>query len=226
MPDRLNPRLAAATGQTRPLGTPPIAPRGVAQAGMGIRPVEFESENILRTPRMVLRRLRPGDQAEYQKMLDVSEAALARWVRLRKPDESNDELFQRQLDLCEAGLTRGISFRCVAVLDNGRLAGCFNINSISRGLVFEADFSWWVSSEFVSQGLATEAGEAMLEHCFADLPAGLGLHRVQAAIHPANLPSKRVAEKLGFTRSEGASVQVRIGDSWENHQLYAKSITA
>jgi ribosomal-protein-alanine N-acetyltransferase len=158
-------------------------------------------------------------------MLEASEAALARWVRLRRTGETDVALFQRQLELSNIGPVRGTAFRCVAVLDNGRLAGCFNINSISRGLVFEADFSWWVSSEFVGRGLATEAGEAMLEKCFLDIPTGLGLHRVHAAIHSGNAPSRRVAEKLGFARNEGANVQVKVDDTWENHLLYVRSVT-
>ena len=40
----------------------------------------------------------------------------------------------------------------------------------------------------------------MLDLAFVPEPAGLGLHRVQANIVPANGPSLRVAEKAGFRR--------------------------
>jgi RimJ/RimL family protein N-acetyltransferase len=45
------------------------------------------------------------------------------------------------------------------------------------------------------QGIATEAGRAVLGHGFKVL----GLDLIVAVAHPDNLPSRRVLEKLGFT---------------------------
>jgi ribosomal-protein-alanine N-acetyltransferase len=46
------------------------------------------------------------------------------------------------------------------------------------------------------QGIMSEAMAAFLDHCFS----GLGSHRVEALIEPANAGSRRLAENLGFRR--------------------------
>jgi [ribosomal protein S5]-alanine N-acetyltransferase len=67
------------------------------------------------------------------------------------------------------------------------------------------------------QGIATEAVSAMLRFCFEDL----GLHRLQAFIHPENTPSRALIEKLGF-RCEGLLREnLRVGDDWRDDLLYA-----
>jgi [ribosomal protein S5]-alanine N-acetyltransferase len=67
------------------------------------------------------------------------------------------------------------------------------------------------------QGVGAEAVSAMLQFCFREL----GLHRVQAFIHPDNAPSRALAEKLGF-RCEGLlRDHLRVGDDWRDDMLYA-----
>ena len=67
------------------------------------------------------------------------------------------------------------------------------------------------------QGIGAEAVSAMLKFCFGEL----GLHRVQAFIHPDNAPSRALAEKLGF-RFEGLlRDNLRVGDEWRDDMLYA-----
>jgi [ribosomal protein S5]-alanine N-acetyltransferase len=67
------------------------------------------------------------------------------------------------------------------------------------------------------QGVATEAVAAILKFCFDEL----GLHRLQALIHPDNTPSRALVEKLGF-RNEGLlRDNLRVGDDWRDDMLYA-----
>jgi ribosomal-protein-alanine N-acetyltransferase len=67
------------------------------------------------------------------------------------------------------------------------------------------------------QGIATEAVSAMLDFCFDEM----GLHRVQAFIHPDNAASLRLAEKLGFRREGLLRDNLRVGDVWRDDLLYA-----
>jgi ribosomal-protein-alanine N-acetyltransferase len=187
--------------------------------------VEVLAPNILRTPRLVLRPLRANDREQFLHMIDVSRVQLERWVRPHREGESDLALFERQLMMCEEGDRRGLAFRRVAMLDDGRLAGCFNLNSISRGIICEADFTWWMSSELTGAGLATEAAEAMMEFALLAHPSGLGLHRVQAAIHPSNARSVKMASKLGLKKQEGATVSILMGEQWEAHDLYSRTVT-
>src|SRR5579872_3666303 len=67
------------------------------------------------------------------------------------------------------------------------------------------------------QGLATEAVSAMLDFCFGEL----GLHRVQAYIHPDNRASIALVEKFGFQREGLLRDNLRVGDAWRDDLLYA-----
>ena len=67
------------------------------------------------------------------------------------------------------------------------------------------------------QGLATEAVSPMIRFCFKDL----GLHRLQAFIHPDNTPSLKLIEKLGFRREGLLRENLRVSDEWRDDLLYA-----
>ena len=58
----------------------------------------------------------------------------------------------------------------------------------------EMELAWHVKKTFWNTGVATEAAAAARERAFG----ALGLRRLVAVIHPHNLPSRRVAEKLGM----------------------------
>lgn len=61
--------------------------------------------------------------------------------------------------------------------------------------VQEVEVGYHVRRELWGQGLATEAAKRCLDHGFTHL----GCDRLASLIHPQNLPSRRVAEKIGMT---------------------------
>jgi ribosomal-protein-alanine N-acetyltransferase len=71
------------------------------------------------------------------------------------------------------------------------------------------------------QGIATEAVSAMLDFCFGEL----GLHRAQAFIHPDNIASIALIEKLGSCREGLLRDNLRVGDIWRSDLLYALLVT-
>jgi len=64
------------------------------------------------------------------------------------------------------------------------------------------EVGWVVDSRRTCEGIATEAGRASLDWCFANL----GVNEVCSLIRPDNLASARVAEKLG------ASIERQLDD--------------
>jgi len=173
---------------------------------------------------MVLRPLRASDRAEYLRVLSLSREHLGRWMNLYRDSETDVELFERQLMMCRVGDERGVAWRRVGMMEDGRLAGFFNLNSITRGMTFEADANWWVAADVKGVGLGTEGVLAMLDHALADAPVGLGLHRVQAAIAPENTPSTRLAHRVGMKFQYSTQVNVKIGGKWEEHNLWERGV--
>ena len=76
----------------------------------------------------------------------------------------------------------------------GRFAGAINYharNEQQRRLAV----GWIVVPSFWRRGIMTEAATPVISHCFTQLD----VHRIEARIEPENLPSRRLAAKLGFT---------------------------
>ena len=59
---------------------------------------------------------------------------------------------------------------------------------------------------------------ALLAHCFDDL----GVHRIQALIHPDNSASIRLVERLGFCCEGGPLTDYwRVGEAYMSVMLFA-----
>ena len=80
------------------------------------------------------------------------------------------------------------------------------------------EIGYILASAQQGRGLMTEALEALLAYCFKEL----AVHRVEALIHPDNVASIRLAERLGF-RCEGGPLRDywRVGDSYMSVMVYA-----
>jgi ribosomal-protein-alanine N-acetyltransferase len=102
-----------------------------------------------------------------------------------------------------------------------RLVGLFALNEIVRGVAQSAHAAWQVSAGFAGRGFGTEGVRAILDLAFTPTPDGLGLHRVQAYIMPANAASLRIAEKVGFRQEGLARSCLRIAGRWEDHVMHA-----
>jgi ribosomal-protein-alanine N-acetyltransferase len=172
-----------------------------------------------------LRPLEPADRAAYIRMMDLSHEHLAPWSPAEDPPLTAATRFERAVARAREGLDSGTACRLAAFLADGRLAGLFNLNNIVRGVFHSADAGWLVAADCTNQGIATEGVTALLEIAFAPAAAGrgLGLHRVQAAIIPANLPSLRVAARCGFRREGYARRYLKIAGRWQDHILFART---
>jgi RimJ/RimL family protein N-acetyltransferase len=60
--------------------------------------------------------------------------------------------------------------------------------------VEEVEVAYLLDREYWRKGLATEATEAIIKHGYAKY----GFERIVAVIHPQNVASIRVAEKIGM----------------------------
>jgi ribosomal-protein-alanine N-acetyltransferase len=102
-------------------------------------------------------------------------------------------------------------------LSDGRLAGEVSLGSVQRGPFQMAYVGYWIDRELAGRNYVPEGVVLIMRYAF-DV---LALHRLEAAIVPRNLPSRRVAEKLGL-RDEGiASRFLQIQGVYEDHVRYA-----
>lgn len=103
------------------------------------------------------------------------------------------------------------------ILVDGEMAGQLTLGNVVRGAMRSCWVGYWVQSQLAGQGVATVAVAQAVDHAFGPV----GLHRVEATVHPDNAASLRVLAKLGF-RTEGLLCRyLLVGGAWRDHQLLA-----
>lgn len=178
----------------------------------------------LLTPRLHLRPLTPSDRHAFLSLESASRDFFSLYSPGQDPAESPDHFFDRHLARSADGLLSGTALRRGAFLrSTGELIGHFNLSDLVRGVSHRCNLGWRVHALHARHGYAYEALTHLLTQIFTptDL-GGLGLHRAECAIQPANTPSLRLAEKLGF-RIEGFALRyLKIAGDWRDHYLLAK----
>jgi ribosomal-protein-alanine N-acetyltransferase len=175
---------------------------------------------ILRSERLVLRPLTPEDAPRLLQYVQQNRTWLDPWEPAH-PDAyftlegQRSILIQCQEDRRhETGILFGIYERDGA---SGKVHGRISVSGIVRGIWQNGFVGYSVSASRAGRGYMTEALKRLVLFSFADLQ----LHRLQASIIPRNVASQRVIEKCRF-RYEGRALRyLRIGDVWEDHDLYA-----
>jgi ribosomal-protein-alanine N-acetyltransferase len=177
----------------------------------------------VQSERMRLVPLGPEHGSEFVRVHEVSREHFKPWFPTREGERSLELVFQEELERAQRGAEAGTELRLVGVLEGGVVAGFFALNQIFRRAFQNAYAGWSVAADQVGRGLATEGVCALLDVAFAPEPVGLGLHRVQANVIPANVASVRVAEKAGF-RLEGTALRyLQINGRWQDHLMFAKT---
>ena len=176
----------------------------------------------LEGPRVLLRPLRSGDFDAWHDVRKRSRDWLEAWEPLPEPgspDPATDpDAFrarcgawdrQRQFD---AAYGFGVFLR-----DGERFAGEVSLGNVQRGPFQSAYVGYWIDEALAGPGYVPEACVAVFRFGFETL----GLHRLQVAIVPRNLASRRVARKL-WLRGEGVALRyLEIDGHWEDHVRYA-----
>jgi ribosomal-protein-alanine N-acetyltransferase len=160
--------------------------------------------------RVGLRVLAREDRQEFLGLARRSHRLHRPWTYPPERADQFDELYAR---------SRRDDFLCLLSyrLDTGAIAGVFTISQIVRGAFQSAYLGYYAHEAHSGQGLMREAIEQVLDHAFG----ALGLHRIEANIQPANVPSIALARGAGF-RLEGFSPRyLLIGGQWRDHERYA-----
>ncbi len=114
----------------------------------------------------------------------------------------------------ERQLGSGFGF---GIFHDGRFSGEVTLSSIQRGPFQNGAIGYWIDRDVAGQGLTPESVVVVLRFAFETLR----LHRIEVAIIPRNVASRRVADKLRL-RDEGTALGfLEIDGAWEDHVRYA-----
>jgi ribosomal-protein-alanine N-acetyltransferase len=166
--------------------------------------------------------VRPTDRADLQELLALRLANrdhTGAWEPVRDRSFYTRAGQALELDLDAQAWAAGTAY-AFAVLDaqgGDRLIGRVALANIVRGAWQNATLGYWIDAASGGVGHGTRAVRLVLAFAFEDA----GLHRVQPAIIPRNVRSRRVAEKAGFRREGLAARYLNINGVWEDHDIWA-----
>lgn len=147
---------------------------------------------VLETGRLRLRAVTPDDTASmFRIMFDPRVTRYFGRAPLASPDEAAQRINEIRAAFQEQ---RGVRWAITLRVDGQFLGTCgfwrFMAPHDRAEIGYELAPEWW------GQGVIPEAARAALGFGFTRL----GLHSVEAQIHPDNMGSRRVLEKLGFVQ--------------------------
>jgi ribosomal-protein-alanine N-acetyltransferase len=176
-------------------------------------------------PRVELRPLRSSDFPAWREVRTTSRDWLEPWEPRPEPGTADPvadaDAFrarcsawdrQRQFD---AAYGFGMFLRV-----DDRFIGEVSLGTVHRGPFQSASIGYWVDRREAGNGYVPEGVALIIRYAFDDLH----LHRLEAAIVPRNMASRRVASKLGL-REEGTSERfLQINGVYEDHVRYAITV--
>jgi ribosomal-protein-alanine N-acetyltransferase len=178
---------------------------------------------VLRGRRVELRPLELSDFAGWRDVRRRCADWLVKWEPAPPPGQT-DVTENRQAFAARCGARRrewqlGTGYGFGIFVDD-RFAGEINVNSVQRGPFQNAYVGYWIDQGQAGNGYVPEALVVVARFAFEDL----GLHRLQVAIIPRNVASRRVVEKVGLREEGLAARYLEINGVWEDHVRYAITV--
>ena len=182
-----------------------------------------DAKPVLAGRRVRLRPLTPRDFEQWREVRGYNAAWLTPWEPAKPagaPDpDVNRSAFSARCAARDRERHLGIGFS-FGVFVAESLVGEMNVTGVSRGPFQSANIGYWIDERQAGRGYIPEAVVIGLRFAFEEIH----MHRVEIAIVPRNLRSRRVAEKLGL-RSEGVALRfLEINGCWEDHERYAITV--
>jgi ribosomal-protein-alanine N-acetyltransferase len=159
---------------------------------------------------VIIRRLTAADREEFVTLVASSAEFLHPWVYLPHNFDKFDA-YLRRFD--------GASAECLLVCarDTGNIVGTVTISDIIRGPYQRATVGYNAFIASARRGYISEGIGLVFEFAFEEL----GLHRLEADIQPANVPSLKLAEKVGFHQEGYSPGFICINGVWKDHERWA-----
>jgi ribosomal-protein-alanine N-acetyltransferase len=183
-----------------------------------------EKSDSLSGPRVELRPLKGGDFDLWRAVRERSREWLEPWEPLPEPTSpdpvTDAEAFRARCGAWERQRHFDSAYGYGMFLHEGPFIGEVSLGSVQRGPFQSAFVGYWVDAEHAGQGYVPEGVAVILRHGFEEL----GLHRIEAAIVPRNVASRRVMDKLGLREEGMAERFLQIRGVWEDHVRYAITI--
>ena len=171
-------------------------------------------------PRLILRAPRPSDVAELHALARENAEHLRPWNPSATDAQATPTLTEisRSVARYRREWKDGTAYVFVVTLreQGSPIVGRIALTSVVRGPFQNAHLGYWTAAEHQGRGIATEAATLVVDFAFGVL----GLHRLEAAVMPNNLASRRILAKVAFREEGLARRYLSIAGRWEDHILF------
>ena len=165
--------------------------------------------------RLDLRQLHPADAPEIARLVDANRAFLRQWVPWVDRSQTADDVLRFIGNTLRQAAARD-GFQA-AIRAHGHIVGIIGHHGIDWANR-RTTLGYWLAERSQGRGIMTAACRAIVAHAFGDLR----LHRIQICCGTANLRSRAIPERLGFT-CEGILRQAEwLYDHFVDHAVYAR----
>lgn len=171
--------------------------------------------------RLILRAPRPTDIPELRALVRDNAEHLRPWSPASPLGQSTPTLTElsRSIARYHREWKEGSAYVFVITLrePGAPIVGRIALTSVVRGPFQNAHLGYWTAANYQGRGIATEATELVIDFAFGTLE----LHRLEAAVMPQNLASRRILAKAAFREEGLAQRYLSIAGKWEDHILFA-----
>ena len=172
---------------------------------------------LIRTQNLILRAPLAGDYSAWASLRMESRDFLTPWEPVWTEDDLTRASFRLRVKRAAREIATDEAYS-LFVLDarSEALLGGLTLGLVRCGVAQACTLGYWMGQRHAGKGHMTEAVRGALDFAFSEL----ALHRVEAACLPTNEPSRRLLERVGFTREGEARGYLRINGVWADHLLY------
>ena len=163
--------------------------------------------------------LRPPERGDYEAWSSLragSRDFLSPWEPSWPPDALNRANFRARVARYAEDWRTDQAYNFFIFAHDETLIGGIGLSNIRRGVSETASLGYWVGESFARQRYMTSALPLVVDFAFERL----GLHRLEAACLPSNLPSRSLLARAGFQQEGYAREYLCIAGKWQDHLLF------
>jgi len=164
--------------------------------------------------------LRPPERGDYEAWASLragSRDFLSPWEPIWPPDALSRASFRARVARYAEDWRTDQAYNFFIFALDETLVGGIGLSNIRRGVSETASLGYWVGEPYARQRYMTLALPLVVDFAFERL----GLHRLEAACLPSNIPSRSVLARTGFQQEGYAREYLRIAGKWQDHLLFA-----
>jgi [ribosomal protein S5]-alanine N-acetyltransferase len=164
--------------------------------------------------------LRPPERGDYEAWASLragSRDFLVPWEPSWPPDALSRASFRTRVTRYAEDWRIDQAYNFFIFAHDETLVGGIGLSNVRRGVSESASLGYWVGKPFARQGYMTATLPLVIDFGFERL----GLHRLEAACLPSNIPSRSLLARAGFHQEGSAREYLCIAGKWQDHLLFA-----